>query len=96
MYVSSSEEITSYTGNELYFVGRRDLSNPEALDKVELSLENSLGTKSCIAIELEIELEEYEDKKLVLMLGEEEEKEAIREIVNKYKIVENTKEELRK
>ena len=96
MYVSSSEEITSYTGNELYFVGRRDLSNPEALDKVELSLENSLGTKSCIAIELEIELEEYEDKKIVLMLGEEEEKEAIRDIVNKYKIVENTKEELRK
>ena len=95
VYVSSSEKIISYTGNNLSFVGNGDLSNPEELEKVELSKENSLGTKSCIALELEIELEAYEDKKLILMLGEEDEKEIIKEQVEKYKDIEKAEEELK-
>lgn len=51
-------------------------------------MENALGTKSCIALELEIELDAYEDKKIVLMLGEEEEKSYIYELLDKYKHVE--------
>ena len=43
-----------------------------------------------------MELEEYEDKKIVLMLGEEESREKIQNMVQKYKNIENTLGELRK
>ncbi len=66
------------------------------MEKVELSCENSLGTNSCIAIEINIELEEYEDKKVILMLGEAEEKEEIQNTVQKYRDINNVLEELRK
>lgn len=88
--------ISSYTGNDISFVGNGDLENPLGIEKVELSCENSLGTKSCIAIEIEIDLEPYEDKNIVLMLGEEAKKENITDIVKKYRDIENAKEELRK
>lgn len=42
VYVSASEKINSFTGNNKSFVGKRDLSNPVALERVELSKENSL------------------------------------------------------
>ncbi len=42
VYISSSEKITSFTGNNLSFIGNRDLSHPEALEKTELSGENAL------------------------------------------------------
>lgn len=42
VFVSSSEKISSYTGNKLFFIGKRDLSNPLGLEKIELSKENSL------------------------------------------------------
>lgn len=45
------------------------------------------GVPSCIAIELEIELDAYEDKKIVLMLGEECEKEDIMVTLDKYKSI---------
>ena len=54
------------------------------------------GNPSCIAVQIELELEPYEDKKIVLMLGEEEEKDTIQSIVNKYKNIDNTAEELKR
>ena len=42
VYVSCSEKISSYTGNNIFFVGNRDLSAPYGLEKVELSMENAL------------------------------------------------------
>ena len=48
-------------------------------------MENSLGLPSCIAIEIEIELEPYEEKKIVLMLGEEDEKHEIYDVIEKFK-----------
>ena len=42
VYISSSEKITSFTGNNLSFIGNRDLSHPAALEKTELSGENAL------------------------------------------------------
>lgn len=53
------------------------------------------GEPSCIAIELEIELEAYEDKKIVLMLGEEEEKTACYEMKRKYEMLENIEKALK-
>ena len=95
-YVMISNEISSYTGNKASFIGNKDLENPEGIDKVELDFENSLGNDGCIVVETKIELEPYEDKKIVLSLGEEDIEEKIFEITNKYKIVENAEEELKK
>lgn len=85
VYVSSSERIISYTGNNLSFIGKGNLNNPDGIYKNELSMENSLGVPSCIAIEIEIELEPYEEKKIVLMLGEEDEKHEIYDVIEKFK-----------
>ena len=96
VYLTASEAISSYTGNKKEFVGSRDLSSPEGLDKVELSNENSLGHEGCIAYEIELELEAYEDKKIVLCLGEEENSEVIESIAMKYRNQENAENELKK
>ncbi len=96
MYVSSSDKISSYTGDENFFIGNRDLKNPVALDKVRLDNRNSLGTRSCIAIEVEVELDEYEDRKIVLSVGEEEKIDIAKNMAEKYKNVENAMDELKK
>ncbi len=54
------------------------------------------GNPSCIAIQMEIELEPYEDKQIVLMLGEEDNRDFISSMVNKYKNIDITMEELKK
>lgn len=54
------------------------------------------GNPSCIAVQIEIEIEPYEDKKIVLMLGEEEEKDKIHGMVEKYKNIDNSTDELKK
>lgn len=95
IFVSSSEEIKSYTGNKLSFIGSGNLAKPDAIFGADLSMENALGVPSCIAVEMEIELEAYEDKKLVLMLGEEEEKETVTKVVNKYKDLVEVEQSLR-
>lgn len=58
-------------------------------------MENALGVPSCIAVELDIELDAYEDKKIVLMLGEEEDVGCIDENVNRYKEIEAANKSLR-
>lgn len=42
VYISSSEKIISYTGNNLSFVGNGDLSCPKGVYKDRLSMENAL------------------------------------------------------
>ena len=71
-YVSSSEKIKSYTGNKKSFVGNYNLSNPEALKKVSLSNEFDNRQNNIIAIEIEVELEAFEEKDISLIIGTEE------------------------
>ena len=84
VYVSSSEKIKSYTGNNLSFEGEGNLKNPDGIYKADLSMENGLGVMSCIAIEMEIELDSYEDKNILLMIGEEETEEECINTLEKY------------
>lgn len=70
-YVSSSEKITSFTGDKKFFFGKGYLGNPEALGAIELNGESRFGNNSIIAIEIKIDLEAYESKELCLLLGEE-------------------------
>lgn len=84
VYIASSEKIVSYTGNKLSFIGDGDLSNPNGIFRNELSGENALGSPSCIAIQIEVELDAYSEKKIVLSLGEEDEIQKIYDVAQKY------------
>ncbi|MCI8620923.1 MAG: hypothetical protein HFJ50_03920 [Clostridia bacterium] len=89
VYVSSSEIIKSFTGNELSFFGMGDFRSPDSIFKTGLDFENGLGVPSCIALEMEIELEPYEEKRINFVLGEEENKENAITVLNKYITDEN-------
>ena len=83
-FVSCSEKIKSFTGDKKSFFGSGDLSNPDALNKINLNNENSLGKQPCIALELEITLDEFESKEIVLLFGEGENEAQIQEYIQKY------------
>ncbi len=93
-FVSSSENIKSYTGSKNFFIGKGNLSNPEALDKVTLDNSSGLGQNSCIAIELEIELESFEEKEIILQFGEENSLLDAKDLSYKYSKVSNCIQEL--
>ncbi len=69
MFVSCSEKITSYTGSKEAFIGKGNLSNPEALHQISLNKENSLWNNAIIAIECEVELEALEAKEIIFTFG---------------------------
>ena len=71
IYISSNEEIKSYTGSKEFFFGEGNLSNPDALKKMTLNKENSLGKDAIVALQIEIELEAFETKQVSLLLGSE-------------------------
>lgn len=93
-FVSSSESIKSYTGNKDFFIGKGNISNPEALDKVALDNLGGLGGNSCVAIEIEVELESFEEKEIVLEFGEEENLLDAKDLSYKYSKVSNCMQEL--
>lgn len=72
MYVSSNEKIVSFTGDKRHFMGKGNLQNPDGLKYMNLNSENSLGKDTIIAMQLEVNLEAYEEKEICLLLGEEE------------------------
>ena len=94
IYVSSNENIKSYTGDKNFFLGKGGISNPEAIKKVSLNNQNSLGKKACIAFEIEIELESFENKEISIILGAEEEIIDCKNIAYKYQKISNCKQEL--
>ncbi len=96
VYIFSSEKIKSYTGDRKFFLGKGDLKNPDAVKKYKLNNSNSLGKDSCIAIEIEVELDSMSDKEIVIGIGAEESLLDCRSISYKYSNVQNSVEELEK
>ena len=96
VYISSSEKIKSYTGSKLSFFGKGDLSNPDALKKVALNKENSIGQEAIMAIECSIELEAFERKEISLVLGAENNVLNAQDKAYKYTQVGKAQEELEK
>jgi len=94
VYCSSNEKIKSFTGSKLEFVGHKDIDEPQAISLAGLGDSNGLGEKSCIAMEVEVELEAYENKELVLLLGEEDNVLDAKNMAYKYSKVSNCKQEL--
>ena len=94
IYISSSERIKSYTGDKNFFLGEGGISDPQALKKVSLNNENSLGRKACLAYEIEIELESFENKEISIILGAEEDIIDCKNMAYKYQKLSNCKQEL--
>ena len=93
-YIASSEKIDSYTGSKNFFIGNKTIENPEAIYKVSFDNQNSLGIQGCIAIEVNIDIEPYENKTISFTLGEEENLIDAKNIAYKYSNISNCKEEL--
>lgn len=93
-YVSSSEKIKSYTGDKKFFLGSEGLSDPQGIKKVSLNNENSIGRNSCIAFEIEVEIESFSNKEISIILGAEDNLIDCKNIAYKYSKLQNCKQEL--
>jgi len=94
MYLSCSEKINSYTGDKSFFLGNGGLGNPDGISKIKLNNENSLGRNSCIAYEVDVELESFEEKEISILLGAENTVLDCKNMAYKYSKVQNCKQEL--
>ena len=94
VFCGSNEKIKSYTGSKNEFIGNQSIDRPKAINSVSLSMQSGLGENSCIALEIEIELEAYENKEIVLFLGEEDNLLNAKDMAYKYSKIQNSKEEL--
>ena len=94
IYCSCSEKIKSYTGNKDFFLGQGGLQNPDGLRKSSFNNENSLGNNSCIAYEVEVELESYSEKEISILLGAEDNVLDSKNMAYKYSKTQNCREEL--
>ena len=83
-YISSSEKITSYTGNKKFFLGEGGLKNPSGVRKLNLNNESGLGKSSCMAIEFEVEIDSMSKKEFTICLGADENIIDIKNLVYKY------------
>ena len=94
VFVSSSEKISSYTGNKVSFIGSGNIGEPESLDKISLTNENSLGNSSCIAIQIDVTIYPYENKEISLIIGEGENLVEVQDLAYKYSDIKKCKKEL--
>ena len=94
VYVSSSEKIKSYTGDKKFFLGKKGLSNPDGIQKIRLNNSNTIGRNSCIAYEIEVEIESFSNKEVVFVLGAEENKLDCKNMAYKYSKIQNCKQAL--
>ena len=74
IYCTCNEKIKSYTGSKEFFLGRGNISNPEGLRKVSLDNEIDISKNDILVYQIEVELEAFENKDIIFILGEEENK----------------------
>ena len=94
IYISSSEKIKSFTGNKKNFLGKGGVSNPSALHCMRLDNDSGIGKKSCMAIELEVEIESFSEKKVSIILGANENMMVAKDTAYKYSKIQNCNLEL--
>ena len=95
VFMATSEDIKSYTGDRLEFLGEfPNYKMPDALKKEGLSNTIGFGYNPCGTIEITIDLEANEERELVFLLGENEDLEAGFKTVEKYRNIEMAKRAL--
>lgn len=95
-YITTNEELVSYTGNKEFFIGKGTVQSPEALDKVSLDEQTGVQTDSCMAIQIEVELNSYETKEISLLLGAGEDLLELKNTAYQYTNLSNCRQELDK
>lgn len=93
VYITSSENIQSFTGDRKYFIGKGTLANPEGVKKVNLGNKIDIKENSIVALEFSVVLEAYASKEIVVNIGAEENKQEARDKAFKYASIGNCKVE---
>ena len=93
-YVSSNEKIKTFTGNKKTFFGKGGISDPEAFHHIRLDNDNGIRKKSCIAIEIEVTIESFSEKKVSIILGAEDNIMNAKDVAYKYSKIQNCNMEL--
>ena len=74
----------------------RGISNPSGLHHMRLDNDSGIGKESCIAIEIDIEIESFSEKKISIILGADETPVIAKDVAYKYSKVQNCNMELSK
>lgn len=93
-FISSSEEIKSYTGNKDFFIGNKDIRSPDGINKSSLDNQEGLFNNSCVCIQIDVELESFESKDVIIQIGEENTLIEERNTAYKYSKISNCIKEL--
>ncbi len=84
-FVSSSEQISSYTGDNMEFIGRRGhIDRPQGLFNEELSNRAGASLDPCAAIKTKVTLKPGESREVIFILGECTDIETVRLMVKTY------------
>lgn len=95
MFIGTSEEIKSYTGNRVELLGKvPNYIVPEGLKKERLSNTTGFGYNPCGAIEIEVSILPNEAKELVFLLGESDDVDKGYGLIDKYKSIPISKKAL--
>lgn len=86
-YVFSNTEISSYTKSKKEFFGNGNIVLPDSLFLEKLSSKSGIG--NCVGIQFEIDLKEYEEKYLILNIGQENDIFEIEKQKNNFEKLEN-------
>ncbi|HZJ82277.1 MAG TPA: glycosyl transferase, partial [Clostridia bacterium] len=95
IFIGTSEEIKSYTGDRIEFMGHfPNYEKPEGLKKERLSNTVGLGYNPCSVIEIKMSIPANEEREIVFLLGEEKDLEEGYSLINKYRDVQVSKNAL--
>ncbi len=86
-YISSNMKIKNFTKSKRNFFGNGTIKLPDSL--YSENFENKAGIGNCLGLEFEINLKEYEEKYLILNIGQENSLMEIYKTSNKFESLEN-------
>jgi len=85
-FVAVVPEIDSYSGDRTAFIGRnRSLTNPIAMELIQLSSRAGAGLDPCAALRLTLEIAPHEQRDIICMLGQADSVVQAREWVRSYR-----------
>lgn len=91
IFISSSEKISSYTGDRLEFLGKiPNYENPRGINLDKLSNNVGTGYNPCSVIEVEVCIPPHGEKDLVFLLAEERDVQKGKAVIKKYKNLEES------
>lgn len=95
LFIGTSEDIRSYTGDRNEFLGSiPNYEMPEGMKRVRLSNTLGIGYNPCVVLEVNIRLQPNEQKEIVFLLAEDKDRESGCKLIGRYKDIQFAKEAL--